>query len=587
MYKTYKPKSSVPDRHLSPQIKNRFRFWLGLSLVFALIFGIDNINLAFSDRYLIQDDARQHIFWMQKFVDRELFKNDLIADYFQSVAPLGFTSLYQFFVSLGISPFIFNKILPLFLGLITTGYSFAICIEIIPVPLAAFLSTLFLNQNLWLMDSLSSGTPRSFVYPIFLAFIYYLLKKSLFLCLLTIVIEASFYPQLIFISIILLILQLFSWKNKTIVLLKENIFLVTSSLCVAIVSLLIYAPNSAKFAPILSADVAKNLPELAEGGRTAFFLHDRLFFWLLAPRSGFFPHEWLYAWSYISICVFFCCLGLFLIWLDRRFGWFPLCRKIEGRSFIFWQVIVASLIAFSIAHLYLFKFHLPSRYTQHSIRLLMAWGDGIVVAILLQPIFKALSKNIWKSSKIKTLTIVLSILIFFIPVYVAKANAQYLEAIGFLQGKAPLLYQFLSDRPKDSVIASLSEEADFIPSLAHRSVLVSEEYSIPYHQGYYRQIRKRTQDLIAAQYSQNLQEIQEFIQRYRINLWLLDRSAFETSYLEQNKWIQQFNREAKQAIENLSSDREPIVKQMQSRCQVFEDKNLVLLDTSCLLKSQQ
>jgi hypothetical protein len=586
MYKTYKSKSSVLDRNVSLLSTNRFRFWLGLSLLFAFLFGIDIVNLAFSDRYLIQDDARQHIFWMQKFVDRELFKNDLIADYFQSVAPLGFSSLYQIVSSLGVPPFLFNKVLPLFLGLITTGYCFAVCLKIIPVPFAAFLSTLFLNQNLWLMDSLSSGTPRSFVYPIFLAFLYYLLKKSLFPCLLTIVIEAAFYPQLIFISIVLLIFQLFSWKNRTIVFTKTNIFLVISSLCVAIVSLLIYAPNSAKFAPVLSVDLAKTLPELAEGGRTAFFLSDRFFFWLLAPRSGFFPHEWLYAWSYISVCVFFCCLGLCLIWLDRIFAWFPLCRKVEEKSFIFWQIIAASLITFSIAHLYLFKFHLPSRYTQHSIRIIMAWGDGITVTIVLDAIFKKFKKNIWRSSHVKILTIAFSLLVFFTPVYVAKANPQYLKAVGFLHGEAPLLYQFLSDRPKDSVIASLSEEADFIPSLAHRSVLVSEEYSIPYHQGYYQQIRQRTQDLITAQYSPDLREVRKFLQRYKVNLWLVDRRAFETSYLAKNKWIQQFERETKQAIENLTSDREPILKQMQSQCQIFEDKNLVLLDMSCSIESQ-
>jgi hypothetical protein len=563
------------------------RFWFGLSLLFAFIFGLDTINLAFSHQYTVQDDARQHIFWMQKFIDSELFKNDLIADYFQSVAPLGFTYLYKIFATFGISPLVFNKILPLFLGLVTTGYCFLICLEIISVPWAGFLSTIFLNQNLWLMDSLSSGTPRAFVYPIFLAFVYYLSKRSLLPCLLTIVLQAEFYPQLIFISVIMLLLQLITWHKQQLRFISKNLFLVASGLAIALISLSMYAPNSARFSPTLTAELAKQLPELAEGGRTAFFLSDRLFFWLLAPRSGFFPHEWFYAWQYIIICFLLCCLGLLLPWFDRRFHCFPLLQKINHRSSIFSQVIIASLIAFAIAHLCLFKFHLPSRYTQHSIRILMALGDGIVVAILLDAIWRSLTKKFKVLASVKNVAIALGILLFFTPVYIAKAHPQYLTAIGYLQGESPLLYQFLQHQPKDSVIASLTKEGDFIPSLAQRSVLVAEEYAIPYHQGYYQQIKQRTKDLIAAQYSNNWQELKQFIQRYRINLWLLDRHAFEREYLEKNRWISHFSREKERAIANLESKSKPIIQQLQSQCQNFADKNSILLETKCLLANSK
>ena len=53
----------------------------------------------------MQDDARQHVFWMQRFIDSELFPHDLIADYFQSVAPTGYTTLYRIAAALGSIPF--------------------------------------------------------------------------------------------------------------------------------------------------------------------------------------------------------------------------------------------------------------------------------------------------------------------------------------------------------------------------------------------------------------------------------------------------------------------------------------------------
>ena len=104
---------------------NRSRiFWLGLSTVVVLIYGIESLKAAFETKYIIQDDARQHIFWMRRFFDTELFPEDLIADYFQSVAPWGYKIFYWLITSLGIDPIFLGKLLPIFLGLISTIYCF-------------------------------------------------------------------------------------------------------------------------------------------------------------------------------------------------------------------------------------------------------------------------------------------------------------------------------------------------------------------------------------------------------------------------------------------------------------------------------
>jgi len=67
--------------------RNRL-FWLTLSFTFAILYSFLALQEAFSSEYVIQDDARQHVFWTRRFLDSNLFPNDLIADYFQSVAPL-------------------------------------------------------------------------------------------------------------------------------------------------------------------------------------------------------------------------------------------------------------------------------------------------------------------------------------------------------------------------------------------------------------------------------------------------------------------------------------------------------------------
>src|SRR5215208_192506 len=118
------------------------------------------------------------VFWMERFLDPQLFPNDLIADYFQSVAPTGYSALYNLMAHLGVHPMLLNKLLPMALGFITTAYCFLLCLRILPVPGAAFFSTLILNQSIWMQDDLVSATPRAFLYPLFLAFLYYLVKDA-------------------------------------------------------------------------------------------------------------------------------------------------------------------------------------------------------------------------------------------------------------------------------------------------------------------------------------------------------------------------------------------------------------------------
>ncbi len=84
-------------------------FWLTLSLTLAAVYAILGIKQAFSAEYMVQDDARQHVFWMMRFVDPELFPNDFIANYFQSVAPAGYSTLYKFSRNSWHSPAIFSQ----------------------------------------------------------------------------------------------------------------------------------------------------------------------------------------------------------------------------------------------------------------------------------------------------------------------------------------------------------------------------------------------------------------------------------------------------------------------------------------------
>lgn len=554
-------------QRLKKEYQNWFYFWLCLSVVTAVLFSFSGLKIALNSPLIIQDDARQYLFWLQQFQDRDLFQNDLIANYFQSVTPVGFSSLYHLIAGLNIDIFLFNKLSTLILGIATTIYCFLVCVTIFPVPFAGFVSSLLLNQNLWMVDDLSSGTPRAYIYVLLLAFIYYLLKRNLFLSLLAIALQGLFYPQAVLISVFVLSIRvLYNQQNN------KNHKIELLGLLIGVIILVIYNFKTSNFAPVITAKEAKLLPEFLPGGRSAFFSDNWLEFWLTDRRSGFFPIEWQYS--------LMCSYGISLWWFSKYPCRFPLVKKINPNIKILLELFLASVCLFFLAHLFLFKLHLPGRYTHHTIRIIIALIDGITIALIGSKLWS------WKNNqrgKQKYIKLIISILLLGALIYPTYAVQSYPERLGYVQGKSPELYQFLQQQPKNSVIATLSAEADFIPSLAARSVLVAEEYSIPYHQGYYRQLRRQTKDLITAQYSLNKFATADLIKNHNVNLWLIERNAFTIEYLQNNQWLQQYQPETQLAINLLKNRQKPLIDKISGRCKLLDTNSYIILDTNCLL----
>ena len=148
----------------SPGLRS-YSLWFGFSLLLSgVMAGV--IWRQGQGLYRIQDDARQHVFWMHRFHDAELFPQDWIADYFQSVAPWGYRHLYEFAAHLGLDPLNFNKLLPILLALLTTGLVMQVSWRLLPVAPAGFFASVILNLSLWMKDDLVSGTPPGLRCPL-------------------------------------------------------------------------------------------------------------------------------------------------------------------------------------------------------------------------------------------------------------------------------------------------------------------------------------------------------------------------------------------------------------------------------------
>ena len=266
-------------------------FWFCLSLAVSAYFASEGLRQAFRGPFIAPDDARQHIFWMARLGGSGLLPNDLTADYFQAMAPPGYTALYAFGAMLQIDPLVLNKLWPLALGLVTTGFCFLRCFQLLRVPAAAFISSLLLNQSLWMQDDLISATPRAFLYPLLLAFVYFVSRRSWAKALTALALQGLFYPSVVFISLGILALRLIDWRDGRPKLSRERngYFAFAAGVAVTAVVMIAYAWKSSGFGPVVTASEARLMPEFAADGRMRVFHETFWGFWISGQNSGMVP----------------------------------------------------------------------------------------------------------------------------------------------------------------------------------------------------------------------------------------------------------------------------------------------------------
>lgn len=562
---------AVPDA-----IDSRTVCWLALSLAFSAYFANQALHQAFSGPFVVQDDARQHVFWMERFLDPQLFPHDLIADYFQTVAPSGYAAFYRLMAHLGLEPLLLNKLLPMLLGFITTVYSFGVCLRILPVPGAAFFGTLILNQSLWMQDDLVSATPRAFVYPLFLAFLYYLLKDARLACLAVIALQGLFYPSIMLVTAGVLVLRLVSVENKRLRFShsRRDYLFCAAGLGIVLGVGLIYAFKLRDIGPVISAAQARTLPEYLPGGRTGFFGYDFWHFWVTRKTSGLLPDPLL-----ADIPLYAAVLLPLLLYYRRAF---PLAEKFTAAINLLPRIIAASLGMFAVAFIVLFKLYFPNRYTQYTLRMVLALAAGFAIAIILDGLLDWASRRHQRAFARQTIAGILTVIVVTVLVIYPRLVAGFPNT-KYRTGHAAELYEFLRQQPKDTLVASLSEEAKNIPTFAKRSTLVAREYAFAYHMRYYAQIQERVTDLIVAQYSPDLSVIQSFIRKYGIALVLVERDAFKAKYLARDSWIQQYQPAGGEAVEQLKRGSTPALERVMTACSVFENEDFVVLSAARIL----
>lgn len=549
------------------------RLWVVAGLAIAGVYAYLAMRKGFATQYVVQDDVRQHVFWMQRFLDPSVFPDDLIADYYQAVEPLGFTLLFRIVAMAGIDPILFSKILPIFLGLATTASCFAISMRLFPIPFAAFSASLLLNQVLWQRADISSATPRAFLYPLFLGFLFYLLRRSTIGCVLMIALSGLFYPPITFIEAGVLVLSLVRWEEGGIRLSRDggDYRLSLTGLAVVVVLLFAFAMRAAEFGPVATADEARMLPPELAGARLSMLRSNAWDRWLWNGQSGLLANM-------IPLPVALAA-GLLLPVVMRYRGRFQLAEKLSPAVRLLPIILLVSAVMFLAAHALLFRLYLPNRYTQHSLFVLMPLAAGPAITILLDSLLQwteVIKKNAGLAVSVSAIAL-LGVLLFSYPALVEK-----FPLTRWITGREPALYEFLLKQPKDTLIASLSTEGNNLPTFTARPVLVAREYANPFHASYYLELHQRYLDLLDAQYTSDTNTVEAFIEKYGVDLFVLDRDAFTPSYPTDKPVLARFKPIVQQIRARLEEGEVPVLLKQMKDCTVLETENLVVLNAECV-----
>jgi hypothetical protein len=441
---------------------------------------------------------------------------------------------------------------------------------------------MLLNQNLW-MDGGFSCTGRGFVYPLCLAFCYYLLRRSLIPYSIVIILEGLFYPLFVLIMAGLLILQLVRWeagKFKISSERKECLFCVAGLIVISAI-VLFYITKTSQYGATVTAAAAKMMPEFGENGRWPFFNDDPWKMYISGWQSGIwegnFFKPWI-SWSAIALPI--------ILANPSRFS---AVSRVKNKVSILLHLCLVSLGLFFVAHALLFKLYFPNRYTRYTLTMEIAIAAGLAITIVLDTLFNWARKSgaierFWRRFIAVGMTVSIVSGIILYPVYLNARNYGFPRG-GLTEAKAIEIYDFLGKQPKNTLIASLSKEADNIPTFARRSVLIAWEFATPLRKNYYAQIKQKAIDLIRAQYSSNFSEIERFIDKYKVNFFLLDKLAFTPEYVDKNSWLKMW-RTSESIIpeiqQKLRQGDNSILSVAQKKCTSVANDRLTLISADCL-----
>ena len=538
------PVGSPPDvEDGAPRAVVARRAWLTLAIGIGLLFAIRTSWPALVDPYVVQDDVRQHAFWVPRLHDPALFRDDPIADYYAAQAPPGFAAVY-YVLTLAMDAPTASKLLPLDLTVLLAVGGFALGRALFGRSDAAALGSILLCWSAWQYDDLASASARSFAMPLLTLFFAALTADRRVAALVVLALQALVYPlgcapMLTVAAIWLLGRELppllrggerpphaalsrsesspVSPGVRGVRMRGAILWLLAMTTTAGGLAILGQVP-AARYGPVVSAAQAREMPEFRPGGRSTFFGTDPYQFWLESTRSGLAlaPKDDLLG-GLPALTLPFALAVALAAWIGLgQLGW--LARPaVPPRATLLLVVLGASLALFLAAHGLLFRLYLPARHVQFTLPIVWALAGGLAWTLAADRV----AARWWPRSPRRAGGAVALLGVGLLVAHTPPVGDFYVT------GRHPRLYAYLRSLPPETKVAALPGGSSILPLFTQRPVLVSWEHAIPYHPAYYEPLQGRTRALLQAYFAEGPAPILDLAEREGVGVVVADLPQLE------------------------------------------------------------
>lgn len=512
----------------------------GIALL-ALIIGFYCQWQALGQRFVINGDVPQHIYWMQQFNDPELYQNDLLTHFAKSLQPWGAVVIYRVLAPI-IDPLLLSKVLPIFLSAASAVYLFKL-LALIAGGFAGMVgASLFLVMPVF-AGVMAGGTPRAYSFLVLASFLYYLIKHDYRKLVVVIVLQPLLYPSMFFLCGVTFFLTFLRPSSRDLspkMVEKLTCFVLSMILGVGILGTKYLLLEDASLGKMVTSTQVETWPELSIDGRYSIIPTGSLAQALVTQTRGIFmsfisvspiyiaarelkpaslAHGRINTLIWIAIPGLLLIVLLFTFWGKSKSG-FVLPTELM-------LLLLASLIMFELAELLFLRLWLPSRYVQYSLPLLCVAVVSLAIGRLIARI-RATGVRL----AIQTAVIAVLLLHFNINQGVALDN----------QSDKHELFNSLAAVSKDALIAAHPMLADYIPTFSKRKVFLNHEMSQPFKDRYWFVLRARTFEFFDAYYAEDISKVAQFCRKHKIDYLVVDRRHFTAEFLSAKRlYFEPFN----------------------------------------------
>ncbi len=540
---------------------NKTIFYFLLVVVSAgTVFCVGNFDI-FSNRYLINDDVRQQIYWMERWRDPQLFQNDFLTNYAETYVPIGVKAIYRV-ASFWFDPLIFSNILTAILFVITAALWFAWG-RVFGDNLTAFLVVVVYFLFTGFQYQMNGGLSRGFVFPLMILYLLFVSQGRLFCAGVVLFVQTFFNPYVfllcLFTQASIMVVKFgpdffpkafkafhnvfqamrfdhvraffeFDQQSHNVRCTKEELketipailkkllilnFPVILGVAFTVANVVWYQSSTGR---LISWREMIGKSEYSELGRYQLYPAASFFYELIRPWifNLSFPYWGPFAgWAMAFIVV--------AVFAYAALNYQPVI-KWKGLNGLL-LLIPVSLLLYILARLLLVKLFVPRRYIFSTLSIVYCIGFAVALRILLEKI---------KITRSKLYAFLLTLLVF------ACIKGRHVEIFDYSNGSN--LYKFIQTTPKNALIAGWPEVMDNVMTFGERPAYVTFKLSHTWVEPYWSEVKKRTFDLLKAYYSSNPEEIRNFCKSNHIEYLVVRSQDFELERLRKSPpYFEPFN----------------------------------------------